>query len=128
MAILNSMTYEEFLNKVIDNGIAAAKEDYKNDKDRRDGSVAGFEACRDKQPNELLEIYQESVEYAYGSYFERDSSKYWWFRCYQLEVEWVCNVVSALLYNEGKEPILSWLPTCNGVICANNILISKIAE
>ena len=48
---------------------------------------------------------------------------YWWFRCFQLEVEWVCNVVSAMLMNEGHHtPLLSWLPTANGAMKAASIV------
>lgn len=117
------MNYSEFLNEVIDKGIAAAKEDYKDGKQNYlEGSIAGFEACRDKSPEELREIYFETHGYinqAYG-----DAEKYWWFRCYQLEVEWVCNCVSAILLNMDKPPILSWLPTCNGMQLASKILNS----
>jgi hypothetical protein len=41
------MTYNDFLNQIIEDGIIAAKEDYAGpqDKNRLEGSIAGFEAC-----------------------------------------------------------------------------------
>lgn len=119
------MEYNEFLNRVINEGIEAARNDYKKESQKPylEGSVAGFEACRNKNPLELFEVFKESQEYVNNSFAERDKhEKYWWLRCYQLEVEWVCNVVSAILLNEGKPPILSWMPTCNGVSKAASIV------
>lgn len=119
------MEYNEFLKRVIDEGINAVKSDYtkEHDKYRLEGSIAGFEACRNKTPEELLIVWKESQEYVQKSYIDRNEpEKYWWFRCYQLEVEWVCNVVSAMLYNQDCKPILSWLPTCNGMSKAASIL------
>jgi hypothetical protein len=119
------MEYNDFLNRVINEGIEAATADYREERQKPhlEGSIAGFEACRNKNPFELLDVWKESQEYAQKSFNDRDDpDKYWWFRCYQLEVEWVCNVVSAVLYNEGKPPILSWLPTCNGMSKAASII------
>lgn len=55
------MDYYEFLNRVIDEGIDAAKADYTDptDKQRLDGSIAGFEACRKKLPEELVELWTD---------------------------------------------------------------------
>ena len=115
------MSFEDFLNEVIDRGIAAAKEDYKDEtSDKLLGSVAGFEACRRKSPLDLLEVYAESQEYAKEAMFQR-AENYWYFRCYQMEVEWVLNCVSCLRINNGHEPLLSHLPTCNAMV-----LVSKI--
>lgn len=117
------MSYQDFLTRVIDEGIEAAKTDYAGQKenDRLDGSIAGFEACRNKQPNELFEVFKEASEYM-NKAFREQATNYWYFRCYQAEVEWVCNVVSALLYNEGQPAILSYLPTVNGMMKAASIV------
>jgi hypothetical protein len=116
------MEYKYFLEKVINDGIKAAKEDYSNEnkKEYLEGSLAGFEACRNKQPLDLIEVWKEAQEYIKLNY--DDISKYWFFRCYQLEVEWVCNVISAILINEKKPPIFSWLPTVNAQIKAFKII------
>jgi hypothetical protein len=123
------MTYFEFLDEVINLGIEAAKADYKNDKkDHLDGSVAGFEACRGKEPLELLEVLREANEYAYEAHFDR-ADNYWYFRCYALEVEWVINCVSCLLVNNNEPPLLSWMPTCNAMMLVSKIVgVSGLPE
>lgn len=111
------MNYEEFLARVIDEGINAAKADYKTlgQKNKLEGSLAGFEACIGKLPDELKGIWTEANEYVSVAWVDGDSEKYWWFRCYQGEIEWVMNVVSAMLHVMGQPPLLSWLPTCNAM-------------
>jgi hypothetical protein len=117
------MEYYEFLKRIIDEGIDAAKADYTdpNDKQHLDGSIAGFEACRNKLPEELVQVWTDvskQVNMAFGD----PEENYWYHRCYQLEVEWVINVVSAMLVNEGQDPLLSWLPTANGMMKAASII------
>lgn len=114
------MNYLEFLTRVIDEGIAAAIEDYGADKHKRDGSVAGFEACRNKQPHELDEL-RRAASVATHDARCRKAQDYWWFRCYELEVEWVCNVVSVMLMNQGLPPVIV-NPTCRGAMMAAGII------
>jgi hypothetical protein len=117
------MNYNEFLTRVIDEGIEAVKTDYneESDKERLEGSIAGFEACRNKSPEELVKVWKKASDDVNNAFGDKER-KYWWFRCFQLEVEWVCNVVSAMLLNEGRKPLLAWLPTANGGIKAASIL------
>jgi hypothetical protein len=119
-----NMNYNEFLNRVIEEGIEAVKTDYikPEDKNCLDGSIAGFEACRDKLPDQLVEIWQKASDDMNDAFHEQEDN-YWWFRCYEAEVEWVCNVVTAMLMNEGQTtPLLSWLPTANGMMKAASII------
>lgn len=120
-----TMEYYDFLKRVIDDGIEAATRDYTeaNGQNKLEGSITGFESCRDKSPEELREVYFKACEYVKQSYMEHEGvDRYWWFRTYQSEVEWVCNVVSAILHNDNKPPILPWLPTVNGVMKASLII------
>lgn len=117
------MDYYEFLNRVIDEGIAAATADYTepDDKQRLEGSIAGFNACRNLLPEQLVEIWTGAgklVNVAFGD----PEENYWYHRCFQMEVEWVINVVSAMLINEGQDALLSWLPTVNGMTKAASII------
>jgi len=109
------MDYFEFLDKVINEGITSATLDYteESEKEKLDGSVAGFNACRKKTPEELILVWQEANNKANESFLD-EMNNYWYYNCFKLEVEWVCNVVSALLINEGHKPLFSWLPTANG--------------
>jgi len=129
------MSYNQFLTRVIDEGIEAVKIDYADAENKREGSIAGFEACRGLDPTQLGDLFftasKNMTDYA-RDHIELDRiihdngftmvQDYWWYRCYQSEVEWVCNVVSAMLQNEGTEPILSHLPTARGVFKAAEIL------
>lgn len=49
-----------------------------------------------------------------------DRSNYWYYRCFHVEVEWVCNVVSAALQNQREETIVP--PTARGYLKASEIL------
>lgn len=112
---------QEFLTRVIDDGIEAATRDYdgENHRQKREGSIAGFEACRGLEPNSLRELLRRASEQTSNArVFDRQ--KYWWYRCFELEVEWVCNVVSAALMNSGEPVIIT--PTARGIIQAAKIL------
>lgn len=115
------MNYTEFLTKVVDNGIEAARQSYNrpDQKDKLAGSVAGFQACRDKGPIELKGLLEASAV-ARADARKNDHDRYWWYRCYEAEVEWVCNVVSCMLINQKMPPIVP--PTARGMVAASKIL------
>ena len=113
------MDYKTFLKRVIDEGIEAAKEDYKDDPQKRDGSVEGFEACRGLKPHELYLLLQDSRN-ATQKAFREQAKDYWRIRCREAEIEWVCNVVSAMLSNQGLTPLIT--PTARGVQKAASIV------
>ncbi len=117
------MNYYEFLNRVIDEGIAAATADYtkESEKQQLDGSIAGFDACRNLLPEQLVETWQKATDDMNQAHFEQKEN-YWWYCCFQSEVEWVINVVSAMMINERQDPLLSWLPTANGMRKAASIV------
>lgn len=119
------MDFQKYLNRVIDDGIEAAREDYTRPKQKQklDGSIAGFEACRSvrmshihQDLSELLDTARTATRDAMG----QNREKYLWFRCYEAEVEWVCNCVSAVLLNEGLPTIIT--PTARGVLKASEIV------
>ncbi len=109
----------DFLSVVIEDGIAAARKSYANDPEKRAGAVAGFEACRGKSPTELLALLEGARSDTRLAYV-LDARDYWRARCYEAEIEWVCNCVSAVLENEGHAPIIN--PTYRGVMKANAVL------
>jgi hypothetical protein len=117
-------TYAQLLDRVIDDGIAEVHVAYAEPEQhhKRDGAIEGFEACRGKTPEQLLELWSE-VEKECGviraeSLEGKDDhlKRYWKARYKALQVEFVCNVVSAGLTNNGKPPLLSHLPTVRGVM------------
>ena len=114
------MNYVNFLNRIIDDGIAAATESYKNSVPKREGAVAGFRACRGKSPTELLMLLREANQRQTILVGTEDMDAYWRARCFQAEVEWTCNVVSAALQNMGESTIVT--PTARGYMKAAEIL------
>ena len=66
------------------------------DKMRLDGSLKGFEECRGKGPAELEELLGVART-RMAEAFTDDAKDYWYWRCRESEIEWVCNVVSAAL-------------------------------
>jgi hypothetical protein len=119
------MIYQEFLKRVIHDGIAAAERDYprKCQASKLHGSIAGFEVCRGASPKELRRLLAEANESADPPIASQDDvDTYWFRRCYLLEINWVCNVVSALLISEGHAAIVIVEPTARGVLKAAEIL------
>lgn len=117
------MNYDQFLNQIIEDGIAAAKRDYtRNDqKDKLQGSIDGFNACRNCLPSDLLGLLKTASKYTDDAHWARHNN-YWYFRCYQGEIEWVINVVSAACVNENLFPIIPGYPTYSGMRKAAEIL------
>lgn len=108
-----SATYATFLDQIIRDGIAAAHHDYKDVSSHQlQGSLAGFEACRGKTPAELAALLADARRETAEAYWGQ-AADYWRTRCFEAEVEWVCNCVSAVLRNEGFPVIVP--PTARGV-------------
>lgn len=116
------MDYNEFLNRVIEDGIVSAKADYEGKPNRSEalrGSVDGFEVCRGKTPKELFDLRKRADKTLNHCTMTHDPElKYWQGR--RSEIEWVCNVVSAMLENE-RQPVIVH-PTAGGVRKAAEIL------
>ncbi len=113
------ITHEVFLERIVTDGIAAAEKDYASSPDKKNGAVAGFMACRGKDIPGLAQLLTTARDSVQAAHRQR-AKDYWWFRCYEAEVEWVCNVISAACYNQGL-PVLV-IPTARGMIKAAEIL------
>jgi hypothetical protein len=116
------VTYNEFLEIIVTGGIEAATRDY-DPGDKRNGAIAGFQACIGKSPAELKDLLDASRIATRDARNCEDKYNYWWFRCYELEVEWVCNCLSALLMHLGEPVIIQ--PTARGTIKAGEVLQRK---
>lgn len=117
------MDYNEFLDKLIDKGIEAAKRDYHKpkDKDKREGAVAGFEACRGKSPLELRDLCEQARVNTHRAMTE-ELPDYWRHRCFECEIGWVCNCVSAILMNTGLGTLGPYWPTARAVMTVAEIV------
>lgn len=115
------MLLVDALNQIVDEGIEAARADYTKprQKHKLEGAIKGFEDCRGKDPAGLAVLRIEANADAQKWYGENVET-YWYWRCRALEVEWVCNVLSAILANEGRDTIVP--PTCRGVMKASEIV------
>jgi hypothetical protein len=115
------MQLRDFLTRVIDDGLVAARADYARPEqaDKLRGAVDGFELCRGCTPFELRTLYLAVEQDAFRRLTDTD---YWYWCCLAAEVEWVCNVMSVPLASLGIEPILAHLPTVRGVIKAAEVL------
>lgn len=120
------MEYGAFLTRIIEDGLVACRKSYADRPNKLEGSIAGFEACRGKQPMELAILLQEARRNMALALVDGTSiDDYWRKRCYYAEIEWVCNVVSAALQNEGKSIIVP--VTARGVIKAAEIIgVAKV--
>lgn len=110
-----TMTYEQLLNHIIADGIAEVTERYAEDAPKREGAIAGFNACRGKSPAQLEALYYEHAHVTVARLLDKATNvdAYWHARLAELQVEWVCNVVSAA---PGMTPVLSHLPTVRGAL------------
>jgi hypothetical protein len=121
----SAITYEQLLTRVIDDGIAAAKQSYAEQPDKLRGALEGFEACRGQSPAQLVALYKNSeletdrirrllvhqAPAAKTALVLKDEINYWRFRCRTLEIEWVCNVISVGLQLQDFPPLLPHQPT-----------------
>ncbi len=114
------MTGYEFLNRVIGRGIEAAKRDYKGDKLK--GAIRGFEECRGKDSVALAALLKQANEDTRKAHRERRAD-FWYWRCREAEVEWVCNVLSAVMHVNGRKTIVN--PTARALMLAHEIMNSE---
>src|SRR3954464_5335377 len=113
------MEYEAFLTKIIDDGIEAAKKSYATKPDKLRGAVAGVEPCRGKNREELKSALRPAEAATSIARICR-ADNYWEVRCFEAEIEWVCNVMSAAMASQGARTIVS--PTARGLMKAADIL------
>jgi hypothetical protein len=113
------MEYEKFLTKVVDDGIEAARKSYAERPDKLRGAVAGFESCRGKSPEELRSALETAGKATQMARVCR-ADNYWEVRCFEAEIEWVCNVVSAAMLSQNAQTVIT--PTARGMLKAADIL------
>ena len=115
------MTHMDFLDAVIERGIAAARRDYARPDQRLklEGSLAGFEACRGLDPAQLAALLGEARRATLEAYRE-DRQDYWRVRCREAEIEWVANCLSFMLLQAGLPVIVP--PTARAAMTCAEIV------
>ena len=122
----SNMPYAQLLDRIITDGIVEVREAYADPKDhhKRDGAIQGFEACRGKSPADLVALWSAAEKIAAQIARERrenspmdgDVAAYWRQRYKAMQIEFVCNVISVGLVNNGQPPLLGHLPTARGAM------------
>jgi hypothetical protein len=122
-----TITFDEFRTILIEDGIEAARKDYTDPKDlaRLNGSIAGFQACFNKNPPEIRKLLKDSAERTSKAFIDVNEKTitdydYWYQVCFAAEVEWVANCISALMISQGLNPIAGI--TTRGVMKASEIV------
>lgn len=112
------MSYHEFLDVVINDGIVAAREDYGETGKEMwlEGSIRGFEECRGKSVEQLATLLSEART-AVAQAFTDEAKDYWFWKCREAEIEWTCNVMGAAL----GQRIGGVGATCRGYIKAAEV-------
>lgn len=117
------MTYEQLIDRIITDGIQEVQTLYAAPEDhpKRDGAIAGFEACRGKTAPELVTLWAEAERETRQIRIACQESRrtiqdYWQSRYKVLQIEFVCNVVSVGLTNNGQAPLLTHQPTARGAL------------
>lgn len=115
------ITLNDILNAVIDDGTSEMRLVYTAPRHRikLEGGIAGFEACRGKEPAEIGRMLVDARERSRRAR-EIQAADYWYHRYYEAEVEWVANVLSVALVYLGQQPIAE--PTVRGHIKYAEIL------
>lgn len=118
----NFPEYEEYLSRIIVAGTAAAKRSYEERPEKEHhlkGAIAGFEACNGKTPEQLKELLKAAGKSANDAVMKEEIDVWFWKARYA-EIEWTCNVLSAVL-DMYKLPVIVH-PTVRGLHAATMIL------
>jgi hypothetical protein len=121
-----TMTYVQLIDRIIAEGLDEVRDTYADPKEhhKRDGAIEGFEACRGQSPQRLVELWREAEQAAHDlmvahhndSSVDADAKAYWKTRYKAGQIEWVCNVVSVGLQQNGQPALLAHLPTARGAM------------
>lgn len=117
------LRYQDFLNKVIEESKLNVILDFgSNPKELHclQGSLAGLEACRNCTPPQLATLLERAAQIHHKAFHQTNLNRYWRITCFLFEVEWVCNVVSVVLANQGMEAIVP--PTMRAALMAQQIV------
>jgi hypothetical protein len=104
------MSHNDLLNAIIDDGLEDVRQTYTNpvyrQRLKQQGAIEGFESCRGKTEEELLQLLQRVKQDTIQA-VQPTAPDYWRVRYIELQVEWVLKVLSAARYGQGLSPIPS---------------------
>jgi 3-methyladenine DNA glycosylase Tag len=117
------MKHDTFLARVIADGLASIEKDARITRhpERLQGARDGFNACTGLDAEALGKLLATAQRAVHESRTAREPIEtYWRKNYYAIEIEWVCNTLSAALHNQGLPTIVP--PTVRGFINATRIL------
>lgn len=116
------MTREELLDAIIDDGVEECRHTYlrPDQREKLEGCLEGFEACRGRTDGELLELLAARTAQVHDMMAAGTTAGYWRARCAVLQIAWTLNVLSAAAYAHGRAPLIP--PTSRGMAKAAEIL------
>ena len=121
--LLTNENIKQFINEVVKDGLESIRTNshtHFDHKDRKEGAIAGFEACMDIETVEMLREVLYAATEKQQEAFKTKSDDYWWFRYFTLQVEWVANCLSVLLMQQKKNVIV--LPTQSAAMKASEVV------
>ena len=115
------MTRGELLDAVIDDACTEIPMAYPrpDQRDKRDGGIAGAQSCRGMEDAALLTHLDAATKRSRDA-MARRATDYWWHRMFEIQVEWVLNVLSAAAWAHGMPPAMT--PTARGLAKAAEVL------
>lgn len=124
MTVMSGVELRTFVARVVSDGIEAARRDYASSPDKLRGAVAGFNACLDKDVEGLRLLLEDARREAHEARLSA-APDYWEKRCFEAEVEWTCNCVTAALVCGAayvRDEVRLVDPTARGLMKAAEIL------
>lgn len=119
------LRYQDFLKRIVEESTIGATESYGHREDPKgkamlEGAKAGLKACLNLSPPQLDALLRRARRVQQAAFRQNSNiNRYWRVNCFMAEVEWVCNVVSCALVNQGIPPIVE--PTMRGAQLAMRI-------
>jgi hypothetical protein len=113
------MDYVTFLTKIIEEGTNAVRRSYIGQPMKLEGSLQGFEICRDKSPNEIASLLEKARKNTKEARHDI-SPAYWKVRHIELQIEWVANCISAAYFQSNINQIVR--PTARAYMRVASIL------
>lgn len=100
------MILADVLNFTIDDGIESLREQLTGriDRMRFEGGRDGFEACRGKEPHEIVELLAAATMRREEAR-QASAPDYWYHRYFEVQIEYVASVMSVALMQHGLPPI-----------------------
>jgi hypothetical protein len=111
----------DLLSSIIDGGIEEVRRTYQrqDQREKREGAIEGFEACRGLGNEELQRLLMKSRADTLAAR-KANVQNYWRIRMREIQIEWTLNVLSAAMQNNGERPLVP--PTTRGFLRAAAIL------